>query len=143
MRRRKKVSRRTIVLGAIAVIVVAAAAGWDFMQSRRSGGERMVDGIVVPTFSAMAAAGETAYDANCAQCHGRLGTGTDTGPAFLHRVYRPGHHGDPAFVRAVARGVRAHHWKFGNMPAQPQVARDDVDAIIRYVRELQTANGIF
>jgi hypothetical protein len=29
------------------------------------------------------------------------------------------------------------------MPAQRQVSPSDLDAIIRYVRELQQANGIF
>ncbi len=39
-------------------------------------------------------------------------------------------------------GVRAHHWRFGPMPAQPQLTRQEIAAIIRYVRELQEANGI-
>jgi cytochrome c551/c552 len=29
------------------------------------------------------------------------------------------------------------------MPPQPQVSDEELAAIIRYVRELQTANGIF
>ena len=40
-------------------------------------------------------------------------------------------------------GVRAHHWKFGNMPAIENLTRSDVTAIVAYVRELQRANGIF
>ena len=39
-------------------------------------------------------------------------------------------------------GVRAHHWPYGDMPAQPQVTREDVGLIIRFVREVQEANGI-
>lgn len=136
-------SRRKLGLSVAAVIVVGLTAGWYFVQMRQSDGARTVDGIVVPKLSATAQAGETAYDANCAECHGRFGVGTDKGPPFLHRVYHPGHHGDPSFVRAAAQGTRAHHWQFGDMPPQPQVGRADVDAIIRYVREIQKANGIF
>jgi len=39
-------------------------------------------------------------------------------------------------------GVRAHHWKFGNMPAIEGLTRADVKAIIAYVRELKRQNGI-
>ena len=56
--------------------------------------------------------------------------------------YRPGHHGDAAFAMAVRNGVRQHHWRFGNMPPQPQVSDRELKAIVRYVREMQIANGI-
>lgn len=68
--------------------------------------------------------------------------GTDHGPPPIHRYYEPGHHADVAFVLATQRGVQQHHWRFGDMPAQPQVTRPQIEAIIRYVRELQRANGI-
>jgi mono/diheme cytochrome c family protein len=42
----------------------------------------------------------------------------------------------------VRHGVRQHHWPFGDMPAQPQVTDEQLAQIIRYVRELQAANGI-
>jgi hypothetical protein len=57
-------------------------------------------------------------------------------------IYRPGHHADVAFQLAARRGVRAHHWRFGDMPPQPTVPADALPAITRYVRELQQANGI-
>ena len=63
-------------------------------------------------------------------------------PPLIHKIYEPSHHGDESFQRAVAVGVRAHHWKFGNMPAIEGLTRGDVKAIIAYVRELQEANGI-
>jgi len=47
-----------------------------------------------------------------------------------------------AFHLAVQNGVRAHHWKFGNMPAQDGLTRSDVNTIVAYVREVQQANGI-
>ena len=47
-----------------------------------------------------------------------------------------------AFELAVRRGVRAHHWLFGDMPPQPTITPDAIPMITRYVRELQQANGI-
>ncbi|MEO8249647.1 MAG: cytochrome c [Burkholderiales bacterium] len=99
-------------------------------------------GIKMPAFSPMALAGQLAYDATCAKCHGAYGAGTDKGPPFLNPVYNPGHHPDEAFMRAVRNGVRQHHWNFGDMPAQPAVSEEEVRQIIRYVREVQQANGI-
>ncbi|MGR3582900.1 MAG: c-type cytochrome, partial [Pseudooceanicola nanhaiensis] len=43
---------------------------------------------------------------------------------------------------AVQNGVRAHHWKFGDMPPQTGLTPSDVANIVAYVRELQRANGI-
>jgi hypothetical protein len=57
-------------------------------------------------------------------------------------IYEPGHHGDESFQRAAAQGVRAHHWRFGNMPPVEGVTRSDVKMIISYVRDLQRATGI-
>ena len=54
----------------------------------------------------------------------------------------PSHHGDAAFLFAVQRGVAAHHWRFGDMPPQPQVTAGEVEAIIPYVRWLQREAGI-
>ena len=87
--------------------------------------------------------GQTLYDKNCASCHGQQAKGTDNGPTFIHKVYEPNHHGDMSFVLAAKRGVRAHHWRFGNMPAQPQVNEQQVREIIKYVRKLQKQAGIF
>jgi mono/diheme cytochrome c family protein len=98
--------------------------------------------VIPTTFSDAAKMGERAFNAVCAACHGKGAAGTDVGPPLVHRIYEPSHHGDYAFEMAVANGVRAHHWKFGNMPPQPGLTKADVGAIIAYVRELQRANGI-
>lgn len=71
-----------------------------------------------------------------------MGAGTEQGPPLVHRIYEPGHHADAAFHMAVRAGVRQHHWRFGNMPPQPQVSEAELRTIIRYVREVQRANGI-
>ena len=87
--------------------------------------------------------GEAAFNSNCAVCHGIGGTGTDKGPTFLSRVYEPNHHGDQAFYRAAMQGVRAHHWKFGNMPPVEGMTRDLMVGIISYIRWLQREAGIY
>ena len=99
--------------------------------------------IVAPQqLSAAASMGKKAFDGNCAQCHGVNAAGTEKGPPLIHDYYNPGHHADGAFYTAVANGVRQHHWRFGNMPPQPQVTKDQARMIIAYVREVQAANGI-
>lgn len=119
-----------------------AIALW-FAQSNKP---RAVPGIPVsvklPQLSTQAEVGKKAFNSNCAQCHGANAAGTDKGPPFVHDIYNPGHHADEAFFMAAKFGVRQHHWRFGDMPAQPQVPKEDVANIARYIRELQVANGI-
>lgn len=88
------------------------------------------------------AEGERLYSDNCARCHGALGSGSDTGPPLVDIVYEPNHHADIAFQRAVALGVAAHHWRFGNMPPVPGVDTAAVGRITAYVRWLQREAGI-
>ncbi|MCP3053843.1 c-type cytochrome [Aurantimonas marianensis] len=45
--------------------------------------------ITVPKLSPIAIAGKTAFDANCALCHGRDPAGTDKGPPLVHDIYNP------------------------------------------------------
>jgi mono/diheme cytochrome c family protein len=98
--------------------------------------------VKVPNLSSLALSGKSAFDANCAACHGPNASGTDHGPPLVHDIYNPGHHADEAFYRAAQRGVRRHHWRYGDMPPQLQVSREQMAAVVRYVRELQVANGV-
>ena len=87
--------------------------------------------------------GKRAFDAVCAQCHGPNAAGREgMGPPLVHDYYKPSHHADMAFVMAVQNGVRAHHWTFGDMPAQSGLTGADLKAITAYVRAVQRANGI-
>jgi mono/diheme cytochrome c family protein len=88
------------------------------------------------------AEGERLFTANCARCHGARAAGTEAGPPLVHVVYEPNHHADIAFQRAVALGVPAHHWGFGNMPPVPGVDEAAVTRITAYVRWLQREAGI-
>jgi mono/diheme cytochrome c family protein len=99
--------------------------------------------ITEPKLSGKLMLGKLAFGAHCAACHGKQGGGTDNGPPFLHRVYHPGHHGDASFFRAAKNGVRAHHWKFGDMKPVPKATDAQLQNIVKYIRALQQANGLF
>jgi len=92
--------------------------------------------------SAQAKWGRIAFDQNCAACHGDIGAGTEQGPPLIHDTYNPGHHGDESFYRAISSGVQQHHWPYGNMPAQSQIEPDLAGMIIKFIREVQSENGI-
>jgi len=131
----------------LALLAIVALGGWFGYEAFSSPTPKPQASahptVQVPTnLSVQAGLGKAAYDANCAQCHGVNAAGSDKGPPFIHPIYNPGHHGDAAFFYAVREGVQRHHWNFGDMPAQPQVSDEMVALIVRYVRELQTANGI-
>lgn len=131
---------RLPVLVVTAVLVAGAAIlVWKFTSSPL--GETAIS-VKVPKLTAVAAQGQQVFVATCAQCHGVNAAGTDKGPPLVHDIYNPGHHADAAFLNAVRRGVRQHHWRFGNMAPLPQVSDQEVAWIVRYIRELQVANGI-
>ncbi len=125
-------------------LVIAALIGGVFVMFS-GGGERPVTSIDVkmPALSDLASNGQTLFKANCSQCHGTSAGGTNQGPPLIHKYYEPNHHGDGAFYRAAANGVRAHHWRFGNMPPITTVTNQDLGKIVAFIREVQKANGIF
>lgn len=129
-----------------AAIAVIAFLGFRYLgteeQSAPTEGAAMIS-VTVPELVASEKLGERLFNGNCAACHGKNAAGIEgTAPPLIHRIYEPGHHGDEAFQIAAKRGVRAHHWKFGNMPPVDGISRDDVAKIIKYVRAVQRANGI-
>lgn len=139
--------RKTILVVTAAVLTIVA---WRFFQPSQEAvdganinASALADVFVPADLSSGAVAGKQLFDANCASCHGANAAGqADVAPPLVHIIYEPSHHGDESFQLAVARGVRAHHWPFGNMPAVDGLGRDEVAKIIAYVRELQRANGI-
>ena len=120
--------------GAVALIAAGCAERGDEAARRVAS---------LPPTPAEHRTGEQLFERNCAQCHGLQGRGTEKGPPLVHRIYEPGHHSDQAFYLAVRNGVAAHHWRFGNMPAQPQVTETEVAAIVGYVRWVQRETGIY
>ncbi len=105
--------------------------------------EALAQVIVPVTLSEQSQRGEIAFNQYCANCHGANAVGQDgIAPPLIHIYYEPNHHGDAAFLVAIARGVQAHHWPFGNMPPVEGISQDQAIDIIAYVREIQRANGI-
>lgn len=129
-------SNRLIAAGAIVL------TGLGLWYWRGGEPEAVTVPVTVPQLSSLAVQGERSFNAVCADCHGTNAAGTDRGPPLVHDIYNPGHHADEAFFRAARFGVRRHHWPYGDMPPQPEVGDDQLRAIVRYVRELQSANGI-
>ncbi len=106
-------------------------------------GDPIADVTLPAELSADAKIGKRIFEARCAVCHGENAAGQNgIAPPLIHRFYRPGHHGDMAFVRAARNGVQAHHWRFGNMPPVKDITDGEVKMVVRYIRELQRANGI-
>jgi mono/diheme cytochrome c family protein len=106
-------------------------------------GAPLVQVALPETLTENAQIGQRIFDANCATCHGPNASGREgMAPPLVHKIYEPSHHGDASFQLAVAQGVRAHHWPYGNMPAVTGLTQGDVTMVITYVRELQRANGI-
>lgn len=89
------------------------------------------------------AVGKNKYQEFCSGCHGKWMEGTKQGPPLLHAYYKPSHHGDAAFYRAALSGVRAHHWKFGNMPPVPGITSKEMDSIVPFIRWYQQAKGLY
>lgn len=111
--------------------------------SRLAEGDLIVEVALPAELSANAQIGKTAFESKCSECHGTNAAGQNgVAPPLVHKIYEPSHHGDEAFWIAAQRGVRAHHWQFGNMAPIEGLTRSDVMMIVAYVRELQRANGI-
>jgi len=131
-----------ILVGIVAIIAAGFALfGLPAKQTADTG-----VGIVavnMPSLSSTAKTGQKLFSANCALCHGANADGREgKGPPLIHKIYEPSHHGDASFQSAALNGVRAHHWRFGNMPPVAGIKPKDVDLIIAYVREVQRHNGI-
>ena len=131
---------------AIAVLGGLTLVALGFWYAQRPGADASVEvdlaTLTIPDLTEEQATGKALFDGNCAACHGMNAAGSDQGPPLVHRIYEPSHHGDMAFVLSVRQGVRAHHWRFGNMPAVAGVTDENVTQITAYVRALQRANGI-
>ena len=124
----------------LALVGALVIAGYAFQYAGKRELPRVV--VNVPELSLVAIDGRATFARSCARCHGQDAGGGPGGPPLVHPVYRPAHHADVAFTLAVRRGVVAHHWNAGDMPPLPDVADREIEALVRYVRELQRANGI-
>jgi mono/diheme cytochrome c family protein len=125
-----------IGIAALVVILVIAVVGFGGNSSDTDAGT----GIPAQDPD-LVAAGDIAYQASCAECHGTDLRGTTAGPSHLSVVYEPNHHGDAAFVLAARNGVTAHHWPFSDMAPVPGLSDEELEAVVAYVRENQRIHG--
>ncbi|WP_169567223.1 c-type cytochrome [Sneathiella limimaris] len=136
-----KFNKYIIGLAALVGLAVIATAIWQDQMSGEEASAPQSSAAQVASTNSATLNGRELYQQNCASCHGEQANGTENGPPFLHKVYVPSHHSDAAFLLAVKRGVRAHHWNFGDMPPVPGVSEDEAKAITKYVRQLQRTVG--
>lgn len=139
--------KRTVILGLAAVVVAMAAyAFYPLAKPERppATAPSALAMVTIPaTLSENASIGARLFEAKCLSCHGANAQGqAGVAPPLVHKIYEPSHHGDEAFQRAVDQGVRAHHWRFGDMPPVQGLSRGDVAMIVINIREIQIANGI-
>ena len=141
-------NRNYLLVGACAVAAAAAyillrpAPANYVVNSAPPEGSAMV-AIQMPPIDGNAAIGQRIFENACVACHGTNAVGVEgAGPPLIHVIYEPSHHADESFQRAVALGVRSHHWRFGDMPPVEGLTRGDVAMVVAYIREIQRANGI-
>ena len=134
----------------LCLITIAVASFFVFLQNVKVTatelklGEPIANVLVPEQISDLGLLGKKFFELKCQSCHGINAAGShEMGPPLVHKIYEPSHHSDQSFYRAVALGVKSHHWRFGNMAAVEDLTKGDVKAIISYVRELQKENGIF
>jgi mono/diheme cytochrome c family protein len=130
--------RKTIIILIIAV-TLGLAVNWFFNGLVPDADK---SAVAEPKLSDVQAAGKTLFEQNCMACHGPSGGGSKQGPPLIHKYYEPSHHGDEAFIWVAKKGVRAHHWNFGDMPQVNGVNDSDVQKIIQYIRAVQRENGV-
>ena len=136
-----RMSRNIALFLLVGGLLLGTWAFWTNANDQKSA-EEAYNSAAPAELSSVAEKGRLVFNQNCAVCHGRDALGGDGGPPLIHKIYEPSHHGNGSFRIAVQQGVRQHHWKFGDMPAQPHVTADEVELIISWVREAQRAVGI-
>ena len=87
--------------------------------------------------------GQLLYEKYCSACHGIDLGGSDQGPPLLHPFYKPSHHGDKSFYRAVLKGVKQHHWEFGDMPPVQGMTPKKAESVVSYLRFYQKQKKLY
>ena len=140
-----KYAAAAVVAAGLVVVLMTRSDPPEPAVADDSGASTALVSVTLPqTLSDTANIGKTVFEAKCAACHGENAQGQDgVAPPLIHKIYESSHHGDESFQRAVAFGVRQHHWPFGNMPKVEGLTRADVAMVVRYIREVQRENGIY
>ncbi|MCF6280812.1 MAG: cytochrome c [Candidatus Polarisedimenticolaceae bacterium] len=151
--RKKDPIFRTVVV-VVLILLLAACSSQEgesrqvtapastMMPGHKMGDSNMISAVKTPKVPFKYEAGNKKFQKMCASCHGQWGGGSEQGPPLMHLFYVPSHHSDAAFYNAVLKGVKQHHWTFGDMPPVAGTTSRDVEKIIAFVRWLQRENGI-
>lgn len=110
-----------VVYGTPGIEVFDGAAGGSTMQMER---------------------GRLAFERECASCHGSTGGGTENGPNLIAARYGPSEMADALIRGAVLNGVPQRSAAHPGMPALPQLRPQELDSVLRFLREIQRANDI-
>lgn len=89
------------------------------------------------------AKGQLLYERYCSSCHGLQLEGSDKGPPLVHPFYKPSHHNDKTFYRAALKGVKQHHWNFGDMPPVAGMTPGKMDRVVPYLRYYQRQKKLY
>ena len=133
--------RRLFVYSLVAAFVLLMMMGCG--EDSASQGETTKSNGTEQGASGTTRTGEELFRANCSSCHGVDANGTNQGPPLVDRTYHPNHHPDFSIRNAINKGVKQHHWFFGDMPPVAGVSEDDAEKIICHIRDTQRANGLF
>ena len=111
-----------------------------FLLPLASGFARAQEEVEIPFHLGM---GQLLYQQYCSACHGSDLGGTNQGPPLVHPFYKPSHHGDDSFYRAALKGVRQHHWNFGDMPPVAGMTAKKMDQLLPYLRYYQQQKNLY
>lgn len=99
-----------LLVGMVAVLGIQFTLS-GYLNQDQDNEESLIVETIMPDLNDSYAQGEKSYQTFCSTCHGKsLGGRQGLGPPFIHGYYKPSHHADIAFYRAVELGVAAHHW---------------------------------
>lgn len=88
------------------------------------------------------AQGRSAFERECAACHGPLAAGTESGPNLISVRYGRSEMADDLIYHAVLNGVPRRSAEHPGMPALPHLNQRELDSILSFLREVQRAGGI-
>jgi len=120
---------RKLLLTSVALSVITAAATVS-----------AADEVEIPFELAR---GQLLFEKYCSGCHGLQLDGSDQGPPLIHPFYKPDHHGDKSFYRAVLQGVRQHHWNFGDMKPVEGMTPKKTERVVSYIRYYQQQKKLY
>lgn len=128
-----------LLSAATLIAAIACTAKTESPAPRVNGGTGSA--VASTTASAPGGRGREIYKANCVACHGERGKGDGPGAGVLKPP--PRDHTDRAYMSTLSDKEIGDIIKMGGaikgkplMPSHPQIAGDDLTALVGYVRSL-------